>query len=200
LVTGATGKTGSVAVTQLLEKGFPVRALVHSNDARSEKLRSLGAEIVTGNLSDIVAMRNALKGVQRAYFVPPMSRDTFSAAMTFALAAEENKLEMVTLLSQWLADHTSPSLHTRDIWYIGKLFNWLPNVATVTINPGWFAYNYTYAGLEVIAQQGLMMLPLGYDGYNAPPSDEDIARVAVSTLINPDRHVGKTYPRPGHDS
>src|SRR5690349_7687020 len=126
LVTGATGKTGSVAVTQLLEKGYPVRALVCSNDPRSERLRSLGAEIVTGNLSDIADMGNALKGVQRAYYVPPMSCDTFSAAMTFALAAEENKLEMVTLLSQWLADPTSPSLHTRDVWYIGKLFNWMP--------------------------------------------------------------------------
>src|SRR5215468_8448284 len=29
IVTGATGKTGSVVVTELLKAGYPVRALVH---------------------------------------------------------------------------------------------------------------------------------------------------------------------------
>ena len=38
LVTGATGKTGGAVVAQLLEKGFPVRAIVRSNDARRKGL------------------------------------------------------------------------------------------------------------------------------------------------------------------
>jgi uncharacterized protein YbjT (DUF2867 family) len=45
LVTGATGKTGAQTVKQLLKKRFPVRALVHRSDARSESFRSLGAEV-----------------------------------------------------------------------------------------------------------------------------------------------------------
>ena len=45
LVTGATGRTGAPTVEYLLENGFPVRAFVHRNDARSEALRKLGAEI-----------------------------------------------------------------------------------------------------------------------------------------------------------
>ncbi len=36
LVTSAAGRTGSVAVLELLRKGFPVRAFVRRNDARSE--------------------------------------------------------------------------------------------------------------------------------------------------------------------
>lgn len=43
-VTGATGKTGGAVVTQLLEKGWPVRAIVRSRDARSEKLDRMGVE------------------------------------------------------------------------------------------------------------------------------------------------------------
>ena len=35
LVTSAAGRTGSAAVLQLLEKGFPVRAFVRRRDARS---------------------------------------------------------------------------------------------------------------------------------------------------------------------
>jgi hypothetical protein len=30
-------------------------------------------------------------------------------------------------------------------------------------------------------------------GRNAPPSNEDIARVAVAALLDPDRHAGRTY-------
>jgi nucleoside-diphosphate-sugar epimerase len=35
LVTGATGKTGSLVVAELLKGGYPVRAMVHREDARS---------------------------------------------------------------------------------------------------------------------------------------------------------------------
>lgn len=42
---------------------------------------------------------------------------------------------------------------------------------------------------------GMLMAPFG-EGRNAPPSNENIARVAVATLANPGPHIGKSY-RPG---
>ena len=42
LVMGATGKTGGQVVAQLLERGFPVRALVRGRDERSERFERLG--------------------------------------------------------------------------------------------------------------------------------------------------------------
>ena len=36
LVTGATGRTGGAVVTELLAKGWPVRAAVRVRDARSD--------------------------------------------------------------------------------------------------------------------------------------------------------------------
>ena len=36
------------------------------------------------------------------------------------------------------------------------------------------------------------MAPFG-EGQNAPPSNEDIARVAAGTLIDPKQHIGKSY-------
>ncbi len=192
LVTTASGKTGFATAVQLLEKGYPVRALVRAEDNRSETLRRLGAEIFVGNIADIVDMRRALSWIQRAYYCAPFLRDSLATGVIFAVAAQENKLEMVTLMSQWLADPTSPSVHTREVWLTDKLFTWMPDVATVTVNPGWFADNYRIAGLDVMAQIGIMLLPLG-EGLNAPPSNEDIARVIVGTLTNPDPYVGKTY-------
>jgi len=52
LVTGATGKTGSAVVQQLLEQGQRTRAVVRRHDARSERLRQAGAEIVVADLFD----------------------------------------------------------------------------------------------------------------------------------------------------
>jgi uncharacterized protein YbjT (DUF2867 family) len=37
LVTGATGKTGSVVVSELLKAGYPVRAMVRREDSRSSR-------------------------------------------------------------------------------------------------------------------------------------------------------------------
>ena len=42
LVTGATGKTGSVVVAELLKAGYPVRAMVHREDGRSARLKAQG--------------------------------------------------------------------------------------------------------------------------------------------------------------
>jgi NAD(P)H dehydrogenase (quinone) len=40
LVTGGTGKTGSVVVAELLKAGYRVRAMAHREDARSARLRA----------------------------------------------------------------------------------------------------------------------------------------------------------------
>lgn len=191
LVTSAAGNTGFQTVDQLLEKGYPVRAFVHRVSARSNLLKALGAEIHVGNLHDIEDVRLALKDVQRAYFCAPLLRDALSASVIFAAAAQEYKLEVVVALSQWLADPRHHSIHTRETWLADQMFLWMPNVGVVIVNPGWFADNYM-AALEPIAQFGMMPMPLG-EGMNAPPSNEDIARVIVGALVDPAPHIGKTY-------
>ena len=191
LVTSATGKTGSAAVRQLLEKEYPVRALVHRKDNRSEALAKAGAEVFVGDMLDMRDLRQALADVQRAYFVAPVAPNTLYTGMAFAVAAEEAKLEVVARVGQWTSGRAHPSLTTRETWLTDKILAWMPSVDVVSVNPGWFADNYFWV-LEVIAQLGIMPMPLG-QGLNAPPSNEDIARVVVGALINPAPHIGKTY-------
>lgn len=191
LITGATGKTGSAAIAQLLARGYKVRALVRRTDGRSENLRKLGAEIVVGSLEDIADLHTAMNGVQRAYFCPPLEPGTLRRATLFAAAAQTARLEVVVALSQWLADPHHPAIHSREKWLSNRVFEWAPDLDVVTINPGFFADNYMTA-LEPMAHFGLMGLPLG-KGLNAPPSNEDIARVITGALTNPAPHIGKSY-------
>ena len=65
LVTGATGKTGSVVVAELLQAGCPVRAMVHRHDGRSARLKAQGAEIAVADLSDVDHVADASDATTR---------------------------------------------------------------------------------------------------------------------------------------
>jgi NAD(P)H dehydrogenase (quinone) len=62
LVTGATGRTGRVVVTQLLAKGWPVRAAVRVRDARSDLLECRGADVVVADIFDPGQLMDAMRG------------------------------------------------------------------------------------------------------------------------------------------
>ena len=110
LVTGATGKTGSAVAVQLIEKGWPVRAIVRTRDARSRRIDRLGAETVVADLFDADQMLAAMQGTIRAYYCPPFHPHMIQSAAVFAMAARESKLEAIVGLSQWLASPNHPSL------------------------------------------------------------------------------------------
>ena len=191
LVTGATGKIGGAVAAQLLEKGITTRAMVRRDDARSARLRRLGAEVVVADMFDIQQVTAAMGGVDRLYFNPPYHPHVLDSAVAFAVAARRAGVEAVVALGQWLASPEHPSLMTRHAWLTDKLFDLLPNTAHVAVDPGWFADNY-FQVLPYAAQLGIMPNPLGA-GRNAPPSNEDIARVAVGALLEPERHDGRAY-------
>src|SRR5246127_2455298 len=191
LVTGATGETGSVAVTELLKAGYPVRGLVRREDGRSAGLRALGAEIAVADMSDVERVADALKDVQRAYFCPPFDPYMIQGAVAFAVAAKEARLEHVVSLTQWLASPSHPALMTRQLWLVDRLFSMTPGVAHTIVRPGFFADAYlVLTGLA--AHLGVFPWIYG-ESRNAPPSNEDIARVAVAALMDPVRHAGKSY-------
>ena len=191
LVTAAAGHTGAAAVYQLLEMGFPVRAFVRRRDARATALEQAGAELFVGDMFDYRDLRASMIGVQRAYHCPPFVPSLLHNTMLFAIAAEEAKLEVVALMSQWTPHATHPSIITREHWLSNQVYRWMPSVDVVHINPGLFGVMYLL-GLPAIVHFGQFMAPFG-DGLNAPPSNEDIARVATGVLADPAAHIGKTY-------
>ena len=191
IVTGATGKTGSVVVTELLKAGYPVRAMVHREDGRSARLKAQGAEIAVADLSDVERVADALKDVQRAYFCPPYDPYMIQGAVAFAVAAKEAQLEHIVGLSQWLASPSHPSLSTRQNWLVDRLFSMTPGVGYTIVNPGFFADTYLVT-IGLAANLGVFPWLYG-NSRNAPPSNEDIGRVAAAVLMDPARHAGKSY-------
>ncbi|MDX3659219.1 NmrA/HSCARG family protein [Streptomyces sp. ID05-26A] len=77
LVTGATGKQGGAAVEALTAAGVPVRALVR--DPESGRAKSLGVELVVGDLHDRASLVAATKGAGAVFSVqmPAFTADGF---------------------------------------------------------------------------------------------------------------------------
>jgi uncharacterized protein YbjT (DUF2867 family) len=193
LVTGATGKTGGAVVRELLAKGVPVRAMVRTLDLRSAALEARGAEVVVADIFDPGQLMDAMRGVQRAYYCPPYHPFVIQSASAFAAVARETGLEQIVGLSQWLAGPNHPSLMTRQLWLIDRMFAALPGIAHTVVNPGFFADSPYLEMMPFAAHLGVFPLPVAGESRDAPPSVDDIARVAVAALLDPARHAGKSY-------
>jgi NAD(P)H dehydrogenase (quinone) len=112
-------------------------------------------------------------------------------AVAFAVAAQEARLEHVVGLTQWLSSPSHPALMTRQHWLVDHLFTMMPGVTHTLVNPGFFADVY-FATMRLAVNLGVFPWIFG-ESRNAPPSNEDIARVAVAALTDPARHAGKRY-------
>lgn len=191
LVTGATGKTGGAVAEQLLSQGWAVRALVHRDDQRSARLKKLGADVRIVSAHDPEQNRDALKGVQRAYYVPIFSAHSLQAASAFAAAAEQSNLEVIVQLSQWLSAPAHPSIMTRETWLIDHTFARLRDIGHIIVNPGMFADNFLRV-VDMATLLGVFPVFTG-DSRSAPVSNEDIAACVCALLADPDPHLGQSF-------
>ncbi|WAJ44302.1 NmrA family NAD(P)-binding protein [Mycobacterium sp. Aquia_216] len=192
LVTGATGATGYAAVKALQGSGNSVRALVHQDDRRVERLRTMGAEIVLGDLLDIDSVRSALDGVDAAYFVYPIKPRLIDATAYFAQAAEEAGVQAIVNLSQRTSHRHSKSHAAQNHWIAERVFDWSA-VPTTHLRPTLFAEWILYPFvLQRITDNDVLALPFG-SGRFAPIAALDQGRAIAAVLSNPGAHAGRTY-------
>ena len=192
LVTGATGKTGYALVEQLRMHDWPVRAVASRIDERSEALQQLGAEVVVADMYDPEQMYQAVRGMQRAYYLPLMRPYMIQAANAFAVAARDAGLEHVVQMSQWTSSSNHPTPMTRQTWLIDRVFSMIPGVAHTIFNPGMFADNFLRT-IDFAALLGIYPVLMG-TSKSAPISNEDMARCAATLLMQgPEKHAGRSY-------
>jgi NAD(P)H dehydrogenase (quinone) len=191
LITGATGSTGRNVVHALLKRGFQVRAFVHGDDERSRSLSHEGADITVGDLLDFHAVRRALDGVQRAYFVYPIIPGITQATAQFAQAAREAGVDLVVNMSQISARREAKSDAALQHWLSERVFDW-SGVPVTHLRPTYFAEWLLY--MRNMIRDGRISVPFGPTGRHAPIAAEDQAAVIAAILAEPDAHRGQTYP------
>ncbi len=108
LVAGATGRTGRLVVSNLLEQGYPVRALVRDME-RGHEILGDGVEYAEGDVRDIDSLRAAMQGVASLIITIRSSRkddpDTgpefvdYCGVKNLAQAAADTSVQQVVLMS-----------------------------------------------------------------------------------------------------
>jgi len=206
LITGAAGKSGGVSrsvVEMLLDKGEPVRAMVHREDARAQRLRDLGAEVVVGDLTDPRNVVDVMTGVERMFFNMSVSLDYLEAtAIVCAAARELGGYDVIVNMSQMtvsqMALTSTEESHQQWLhWLSEEVMNW-SGVPVVHIRPTVFLDNplFTMLARRSVHDRGVLPLPFG-TGRTSPISAVDVARVVVALLHDPADRIGDVYELTG---
>jgi NAD(P)H dehydrogenase (quinone) len=190
LITGATGSTGAPTAEILLQKGYQVNALVHREDARSVRLKALGAKIIVGDMQNIDDVRAAWEDAKRGYFCYPLSPDLLDATVIFAQAAKEAGAEYIVNLSQKQVTQTSQSPATIRHFLSEQVFDW-SGIPVTHLRPTFFSEWFMYIAGQI--QAGTMRMSFPEDAQHAPVAAEDLARTIATILTEPKLHANKIY-------
>jgi len=204
LVTGAAGQVGGVGriVTDLLlDRGFPVRAMVHREDDRAAALRAAGAEVVVGDLLEPADVYRVLNGCSRVYFGMSVSSGYLEASVIMAAVAREVGVNALVNMSQMTVSqmsiqNTTRSPQQRQHWLSEQALAW-SGLPVVTIRPTvlWEGFFLPLTGPSV-RDRGRIELPFG-QGKTNPVAASDVARVIAAILTDPGPHLGRIYELTG---
>ena len=180
LVTGATANIGRRIVDHLIDLGAnDIRALT-KNPAKAKLPDSVAA--VTGYLGDPESLPAALDGVERVYLAP--LPHTLAATLDLVKKAGVEYVVALSGGAHWQA-------HSDTIAASG--------VVNTQLGPGEFLENFAMWS-EPIKATRTVREPYP-SVVEAPISMDDIARVAATLLVKPERsHYGRSYELTGPEA
>jgi uncharacterized protein YbjT (DUF2867 family) len=192
LVIGATGRhggTGARVVERLQTAGRLVRALVHSDDDRAERLRESGVQTVVGDLHDRRTLRPALDGAGSVFVAYPVAAGVaFALANVASVIHELGSSPHVVINSHGHVDVDSPSGISREFAAGEELMLELGLNVTVLL-----------AHSGAIRETGVFANCFG-DARPAWISATDAADLCVTALLEPQMYANRpiAYP-PGFE-
>jgi uncharacterized protein YbjT (DUF2867 family) len=207
LVTGAAGRIGGVGrtVTELLLKQVhAVRAMVRNEDERAQALRDMGAEVVVGSLLDLGSMHRAIAGCETMYFGMSVSDTYLEATVNAAAVAKHHGVKAFINMSQMTVSQmsiteTTASPQHKLHWLAEQALNW-SGVPVVHVRPTVFLEGlFLIMTADSVKKSNQIRLPFG-EGKTSPIAAEDVARAVAALLVDPQRHIGKTYHLAGPQS
>lgn len=170
LVTGGTGKTGSLVAQQLAARGIDTR--VATRDARTP-------EQVRFEWGDLTSYSAALDGVDAIYLVAPTDRTEHLAVMRPLLEqAVERGMAQLVLLSASSLHEGGPMIGEVHAWLHANAPRW------AVLRPSWFMQNFVTQHLSSIVNDDCIYSAT-QDGRVPFIDAADIAAVAVMALVDP---------------
>lgn len=190
-IVGASGNTGSIAAERLLTAGERVRA-IGRNTSHLERLRSLGAEIFTADVTDAAGMTKAFEGASAVYaMVPPnFSAPDFQAyqakvSESLASAIRKAAVPKVVVLSSIGADKPGNTGPVTGLHRLEERLNKVGGFDAVYLRAGYFMENIL-PQVAVIRNFGMMAGPVRADLPLPMIATRDIGAAAAQLLLKPE--------------
>ncbi|KAJ7240562.1 NAD dependent epimerase/dehydratase [Mycena rebaudengoi] len=210
LITCATGHQGSSAARILLSQGHTVHALVRDPaSAPALALKALGATLFKGDLEDVPAITEAMKGVTSVFLNPFPSftnpNGEAEAAQTVVDAARAAGTVTSIVLSTVLRADSAPSdIDPAQFPFLVRYYNSKAGAERVVresgfaytiLRPGWLMHNYIGVGptwhFPEYATQRLLTVSFP-EGYRLDHLDgADVGKFTVAAFLEPGRFAGK---------
>jgi uncharacterized protein YbjT (DUF2867 family) len=180
LVLGGTGRTGSLLAQKLAKRDVAVRTAARRGTNVGFDWDEPGTHAP------------ALQDVDRVYLVTPVGRIKFAPQVSgFLDLAERVGVRHVTYLSAYGSDRAPPEIDIRAVEH--ELVRRTAFTHSI-VRPAWVMQNFADAHLPLI--NDAITVPSG-GGREAFVDADDIAAVALETLINPDAHACAIYSPTG---
>ena len=190
-ITGATGNTGSVVASHLLERGQKVRAIGRDIN-RLQPLVVRGAEPFAADVTDAARLTQAFSGAQAVYaMIPPsMTSQDYRAYQdhvveALASAIEKTGVKFVVSLSSTGADKSEKTGPVVGLYHLEQRLNRIPGINVVHLRAGDFMEN-TLAQTSIISVAGAASGPLRPDLKLPMIATRDIGMFAAEALIRLD--------------
>lgn len=187
VITGATGNTGSIAATLLLDRNENVRVIGRSAD-RLEPLATRGAEPFVCDVNDAAALTKAFSGAKAVYaMIPPsMTSQDYRAEQdratdAIAQAIEAAGVEYVVSLSSVGADKAEGTGPVAGLHHLEQTLNNIPGLNALHLRPAYFMEN-TLAQIGIVQTMNITAGPLRPDLKMPMIATRDIGAAAAQAL------------------
>ncbi len=194
-VTGATGNQGGAAARSLIQRGAKVKALVRNPaSARAQELKKLNIELVQGDLNDVAALKDQIRGVEGVFciltFVDGIKKEMTQGTSLATLASEAHVKHFV------YSSVVGADLHTGIPHFESKfkIENHIRQIGLpfTIIRPASFYENFLIPQVKSRIVKGKLPSPVNKDKIQQFIGARDIGEIAAGILMNPGKYIGKT--------
>lgn len=201
LVAGATGQQGGAVARHLLAAGKRVRALTR-NPKKAAILKSLGAEVASGDLLDRASLTTALKSVKQMFLVTtPYESGTDVETEQGIQAVEAAKaagIEHLVFSSVGSAHRNTGIPHFESKWKVEQRIQEL-GIPTTILRPVFFMDNFGSPWFLPAIKAGKVAMPMPSTRKLAMVAVENIGEYAAAAFMNSKKFLGEEIELAGDD-
>ena len=201
-VTGATGQQGGAVARKLLADGWKVRALTRDvHKTAAQELKTLGAEIVPGDMEDRAQLDAAFQGAYgvfsvQNFWLPNVGFEgEIRQGKNVADAAKAAGIQHLVYSSVGAAHRGVGQKHFESKWIIEQHIHSLDIPYTI-LRPAFFMENHNWSRAQILNG---MFTSMGLRPEKEIQSIavEDVGVLAALAFTSPEEYIGKTIELAG---